>query len=501
MGLLEEVQSFYLHLSTLFSQYFLEQLEKIPDYEANELSDFEPETSKFLEDVKANIPNSKKATEVLIKKFKTNDKVWVHDDKMEIYLGKTDKPTQYIINTGVVFMINSNQTLCITASHESVKMNPIFLDKTTSMPVILNISTDGSQHKVILDVTLFSNSNGKYKVNDNQENLEKGTIKNFKVDSIMEVINITLSKSFANVNNTKFDLKPGTAVLIAQRKRNHKIFQTSLIGIMKKKSDGEYVADFRTDTDTFLANYSYTVVHGYYSKLTIVEIEKMNDPWVTKNCGYNGWFAFTDSQYEKVVVLYKNMGKMVKLLNTVQQVLKVKNWNTDENIEYIKNNCSKKNLKQIQVQACATDIQEFEEFMKTINLASGHQPIAMLIKTDEDELQAIIEKRNETIKHFQDLDYDDTCTTGDEANENCNLLDGECEDTSDECTSESEDTDDNEEELDVETQELEPQSTEMEENNTSNAKRTHEDEEQESDDDEPSKKRKEYIINKIYKPA
>lgn len=373
-------------LDDVFTEYLTESYNTIKPYTSYPISLFIPPfKSDCINYAKTTLPSSSKTIPLKVTKFFDNQHVSFNENNdLHLTLDAPGVSTMHVINTGLSFNLDDNQTLCISNPnpiYEDFSMNPVIIDKQTTMPIILCISTDGTVPECVLNVDLFGNNNNKYLINDVKQSIINGTVKNIKCPSILDITegqengkNHTIQ-----VNNTAIELFPGTALLMTLRKRHHRNIQLPLVGAVAPKKE--------TDTSKFklfLGNhaevpasyYSYTVVQGYYPKFNIVNNESEQD--CSENGGYNGWFQIYDPNYDEVVQLYKNSSKIMKSLKLVKMVLSKYNWNTKENIDWIMKTCNKKSLKGLHVQ-CNTTAKTFEEFMQTIDLTPPIVPLNTLI--------------------------------------------------------------------------------------------------------------------------
>ena len=239
------INQHYPQISSTFSNYLEKKLMTIPKYKYSERSSFEPyENEDCIEFAKETIPiNNKKKIEMKYRKILNNDKVTLHDDgTMEVCLEDTNLTHIHILNTGYAFDVPSGQVLIghIPNSDDKI-MNPIFIDCSCTMPIVLFIHTrytDETNNRVYIKFELFANKTDKYKVGNAQENLNKSTIKNFKLNhNTIEITAETCDNGDAivNVNNEKtkeFALTQGTALFLALRKRYHKMIQTPAVGVV-----------------------------------------------------------------------------------------------------------------------------------------------------------------------------------------------------------------------------------------------------------------------------
>ncbi|QBB28666.1 hypothetical protein HgNV_061 [Homarus gammarus nudivirus] len=369
----------------IFSSHLTDCLNKIEPYTVKDVPfvPYDDDLQDCLLEAKL-LPAAKSEAPIKFAKLFDNEHVQldVENHKLKIQCAESLGSSLHTINTGIVFQVPPNQTLVISIpTKTNAKMNPVLIDSSMAMSVLLFINTNDSGPQVVeCDLTLFANNAAKYKIENKSQDIEKGTIKNFsgnllnvatkkkEIDPYTSCITVenkvnedTKSKyKLVDICGVEFALCPNTALLIASRKRNHEKGQQPLVGAINlKTASAPTVINY---AGIKAVEVSYTVVQGYYPNMKFI---KSDAPIKSSNGGYNGWLCLYEPQYADIVAIYKNAHNIAKFIDIGKQILTRFDWDSEENIEIMINTCSIKNIKKMR-QTPPTKCTDFAEYLKTI---------------------------------------------------------------------------------------------------------------------------------------
>ncbi|UOT91821.1 KM727_gp61-like protein [Aratus pisonii nudivirus] len=383
-----------------FNNFLYNTYNKIKPYSSEDIDSFDKVliNKDVIAESKSVLKCANKSGTIRMKKLFDNERVTLTDDnKIRVTLDKTLKPCKIAINTGLVFQVPLNQTMCISLPFENqnVNMNSIFIDNTIHMPIILFIETDGTVDSCVLNMDLFVTVNSKYKIDGVKQSPFKGIIKNLKrkndQDDEFKFVNSKVKSKNVNVvlNNKDIEVCSGSSLFLTCRKRFQNSLQIPTIGFVFKdvNADVKFISVNNLPMKTF--QLSFVVVHGYYNSLEIADV---NTKLLSVNGGYNGWCANYDYYYDEVVQLFKLNYKFIKNLKFVKSLLENRDWDTDENIDFIMKNCNMANLKEIK-KSMNMKVSNFKEFMEHINVTPDNICLNQLILNNSINLD-IYHKKN-----------------------------------------------------------------------------------------------------------
>ncbi|UBZ25653.1 hypothetical protein QKT26_gp63 [Carcinus maenas nudivirus] len=372
-----KVAETYPQADVIFSKHLTEALNKIKPYEKKDTY-FEDEIiDDCIAKAKTDIPSSAKSITIEYVKLFDNERVSISPSgKLVVQCDDCTNDLSgsiHTINTGMAFKVPDNQILIIslpTKLGDKVRMNPVCIDKTTTMPVILFINTNAECDQYIynLDINLFSTNALKYKVNNKKVVLNKSVVKNFNTRNV-DILKIqgedydqdTKMATIA-VNRTVFQLFKKTALFIFNRKRNHLNSQNAMYGATVN-AEGDICIFENNDIEMYLQDKSYTVVVGLYTNVTFNVTDK---PLPSLNGGYNGWLCLFEPKYSEIVQAYKDTQKVLNNMDVVKKILENLKMDTEENLKKMPTVCGKKTLDNMRKNN-DTKMTDFDEYMTEMN--------------------------------------------------------------------------------------------------------------------------------------
>ncbi|UVX94924.1 hypothetical protein CsNV_064 [Callinectes sapidus nudivirus] len=366
----KNIETLYPHVGKGFTNYLSKKLEEFKSYSKSNATFESMKVEDCIKSANTHLPKSNKVTTLKHSKLFDNDRVILTPTKMSVRCDKCSESSIHTINTGIIFRIPDNQILVIsmaTSEGDKIRMNPVVIDSTNTMPVILFLNTDAIDETTFdLDLTLFATNVNKFNVNNKRINANKGIIKNFKALPL-EAFNIILLPKDENskmtkisVSETIIQISTNSALFIFPRKRYHLRCQHPMYGVVQGKNQNAEV--FNSEVDPLMDNFSFVVVNGVY---TNVQLVLTNEPIYSINGGYNGWFSIIDPKYNEIVALFKDGAKIINSIQEIKMILEKNCWFSQENLEKVESALGKKGVNAMKRNS-NIDTQDFEEYLNSI---------------------------------------------------------------------------------------------------------------------------------------